>query len=505
MYILAIDQGTTSSRVVLYNHTLDVIHMSQKEVRQIYPEKSWLEHDAEEIYLDIISLIQTCLATASNKLNIHLDRLLPEIDGIGITNQRETTILWDKTTSKPIHNAIVWQDRRTTDFCNNLKANPLHEHQIQEKTGLLIDPYFSASKIDWLLQKYQLHHNPNILFGTIDSYLIWRLTNGQNHVTDVTNASRTQLFNINTLTWDNELLELFNIPKHILPKVQQSALLGATFGSVDKNIIGKSIPIFGVAGDQQAAAIGQLCTEAKDSKITYGTGCFVLENTGAVKVTSKNKLITTIAYQINNQISYALEGSIFVAGAAVQWLRDALRLITKAEDTETIAQSLYDTNGVYLVPAFTGLGAPYWDPQARGAILGLTRDTGFEHIIRAALESVGYQTRDLLSAFENDYGLPTKIRVDGGMTANNWFLQFLTDITRITIEKPQDPETTMRGAALLAGLGAGIYNDLNSLPSDFKAHSTFQPLIAENYSNQLYMGWLDAISRVQTKKQPLPV
>lgn len=494
MYILGIDQGTTSTRVVLYDLLFKIINTTQKEVRQIYPDKGWLEHDPEEIFNDLILLINNNINQSAQILHLDKNSLLEQIISIGITNQRETTVLWDKSTGKPVHNAIVWQDRRTTEYCNKLKADNL-EGLIQQKTGLLIDPYFSASKINWLLSKYNLYNNKNILFGTIDSYIIWKLTNGASHFTDITNASRTKIFNINNLEWDKELLKIFNIPEHILPIVKDCA---DNYGETDKSYFGAKIAITGVAGDQQAATVGQLCFKPSDAKITYGTGCFVLQNTGSTKVLSKNKLLTTIAYKVKQDLCYGLEGSIFVAGAAVQWLRDAMKLITNAQETEHIAKNLEHNHGVYLVPAFTGLGAPHWDPNARGAIFGLTRDTGLEHIVRATLESVCYQTRDLLSAFANDYSLATKIKVDGGMTTNNWFLQFLADVTQIDIEKPLDPETTIKGAAMLAAIGSGIYNSLSDLPSNYSLDNIYCRKISVAYSNELYHGWLDAINKVKT-------
>ena len=503
MYLIAIDQGTTSSRVVLYDYGLKIIAKAQKELTQFYPDNGWVEHDPLEIFDSIVYLINQCLEKACEVINLSKTQLLTQIKSLGITNQRETTILWDKTTGQPLHNAIVWQDRRTAEFCNSLKNNKLFDYAkiIQQKTGLLIDPYFSASKINWLLTKYNSYQNSNILFGTIDTYLIWRLTNGQSHVTDATNASRTQLYNIKNLEWDNDLLAIFNIPKHILPSVKNSV---DDFGITSSDYFGASIPIQGVAGDQQAAAIGQLCIQPTSCKITYGTGCFVLQNTGDKFISSNHQLISTIGYLINNKVSYALEGSIFVAGATIQWLRDALRLINKAEDSEHIAKNLdntHGTNGVYLVPAFTGLGAPYWDPLARGAILGLTRETGLEHIVRAALESVCYQTRDLLSAFKLDYDLPTSIFVDGGMTNNNWLLQFLADITRMTICKPCDIESTVRGASILAGIGAGVFSSLEQLKkTNFNLQEQqFSPSMPVDAASALYNGWLAVVQKLLQK------
>ncbi len=500
MFILAIDQGTTSSRVVIYNQKLEVVTKTQQEITQIYPQKGWVEHDPVQIFDGIIFLINQCLDQACVLLNLSKTELLSQILSIGITNQRETTILWDKTTGAPVHNAIVWQDRRTADFCYNLKNKQDDDYEkiIQDKTGLLIDPYFSASKINWLLNKYNLYDNKNTLFGTIDTYLIWRLTNGKSHVTDATNASRTQLYNIKTLTWDKDLLNIFNIPPSLLPQVKNCI---DDFGVTDPQYFGASIPIRAVAGDQQAAAIGQLCITPGSCKITYGTGCFVMQNTGDTPVMSNHKLITTIGYLINNKASYALEGSIFVAGATIQWLRDAVKLISNAEDTEHIARQLEHTDGVYLVPAFTGLGAPYWDPQARGAILGLTRETGLEHIVRAALESVCYQTMDLLSAFKLDYDLPVNIKVDGGMTANNWLMQFLADITRIKVHKPADIESTIKGIAMLAGIGSGILEPLDKLvlTQTSQGSQKYTPTMPVEMSNHLYQGWLNAVHRLLQK------
>ena len=499
MFILAIDQGTTSSRVVIYNQELVIVAKAQQELKQIYPQKGWVEHCPLEIFDSVVYLINKCLEQASGKLNLNKQDLLNQILSIGITNQRETTVLWDKTTGAPVHNAIVWQDRRTADFCSDLKNNKDHNYEnfIQDKTGLLIDPYFSASKINWLFNKYNLHDNKNILFGTIDCYLIWRLTGGKSHVTDATNASRTQLYNIKTLSWDDDLLAIFKLPKYILPQVKNSI---DDFGITDSQYFGASLPIKAVAGDQQAAAIGQLCIKPKSCKITYGTGCFVMQNTGDKPIISEHKLITTLGYLINNKVSYALEGSIFVAGAAIQWLRDAVKLIDSAEDSEHIAKKITDTNGVYLVPAFTGLGAPYWDPQARGAIMGLTRETGLEHIVRAALESVCYQTRDLLAAFKLDYDLPDAISVDGGMTANNWLMQFLADITRITINRPSDIESTVKGIAILAAIGSEIFDSLDQLaPSDQQNSQAYTPIMSLETSNQLYHGWQTAVHKLLQK------
>lgn len=514
-YIIAIDQGTTSSRVFAYkinkSKQLVLEAKAQKELKQIYPQKSWVEQCANDILQDIIFLLQNIILKLNhiNKNNNY------NIISIGITNQRETTILWDKTTNKPIHNAIVWQDRRTSEYCSELKQLGLDDF-INSKTGLLIDPYFSASKINYLLNKYKLYNNhklKNILFGTIDTFILYNLTNGKSHFTDSTNASRTMLYNINNLNWDPELLEIFNIPSFILPKVKNietnnNNINNHYYGYIDpkfakNNNLEKlsNTPITALVGDQQAASIGQLCFEATNCKITYGTGCFILQNTGDKIIKSKHKLISTIAYVINNTPTYALEGSIFIAGAAVQWLRDALKIINKPEDTEILAKSLEHNHGVYLIPAFTGLGAPFWDPEARGAILGITRDTGFAHIARAALESVVYQTEDILSAFKEDYSLPNIIKTDGGMSSNNWFMQFLADLTRIDIAKPQNIETTIFGAALLSALGVGVYNNLDEISNTYSNNmfDVFLPSIDQQISKNLYLGWKEAINRVKSK------
>ncbi len=492
-YILAIDQGTTSTRVVLYDQKLNLINICQKNVEQLYPQNGYIEHNPEEIFNDLIYLIKNCIAKASSRLNQEPLAIYQKILAIGITNQRETTVLWDKTTGKAIHNAIVWQDRRTAKYCEKLiKIDNQIENIIYDKTGLIIDPYFSASKINWLLTNYNLHNNNNILFGTIDTYLIWQLTGGKIHATDVTNASRTQIYNIKNLEWDTELLEIFNIPRKVLPQVKDCV---ADYGTTDEILFGTKIPILGLAGDQQAAAIGQQCFNPKDCKITFGTGCFLIENTGKEIVKSQHKLLSTIAYKINNNISYALEGSIFTAGSAIQWLRDSMKFIKESAETESIASSLKDNNGVYLVPAFSGLGAPYWNPNAKGAIVGLSHDTNSNHIIRATLESVAYQTKDLLSAFNKDYGLPNNIKVDGGMTKNSWFLQFLADIIRQDIYKPQDVESTVKGAGMLAALGAGIYSSLENIPIN-NNYRTTSPIMDSNISHNLYSGWLRAIGLI---------
>jgi glycerol kinase len=421
-----------------------------------------------------------------------------DVAGIGITNQRETTVVWDRATGKPIHNAIVWQDRRGADLCMKLQSDGL-EPMIQERTGLLIDPYFSATKLAWLLD-----HVPHaraaaergeLAFGTIDTYLLWRLTGGEVHATDATNASRTMLFDIRRQDWDDELLEHLRIPRSLLPEVRDSA---AEFGITQKKLLGQSLPIAGIAGDQQAATIGQACFEPGMIKSTYGTGCFVLMNTGERQVLSKNRLIATIAYRLGGKVTYAIEGSIFVAGAAVQWLRDGLKLIAAAGETERLASTLSSNNGVYLVPAFTGLGAPYWDPHARGAIFGLTRNTGIAEIVRSALEAVCYQTRDLMQAMSEDGGVaPTALRVDGGMVANDWLMQFLANILNLPVERPTVTETTALGAAALAGLTTGLFSSTDDIARRWQRDRRFEPDMDDDQRRHLYAGWRNAIARVR--------
>jgi glycerol kinase len=415
---------------------------------------------------------------------------------MGITNQRETTVVWNRETGKPIYNAIVWQDRRTQEFCRTMQQNGL-EDEIQSRTGLLIDPYFSAPKLAWILDNVPHARTQaeqgKLAFGTIDCFLIWRLTGGKSHFTDATNASRTGIFNIHTQQWDKDLLRIYNIPAALLPTVKDSA---ADFGLVDEQVLGCSLPILGVAGDQQAAAVGQCCFQPGSIKSTYGTGCFVLMNTGDIAVTSHSRLLTTVAYRLNGKTTYAIEGSIFIAGAAVQWLRDGLKIIEDAADTEQMAANLDSNHGVYFVPALTGLGAPHWQPDARGAIFGLSRDTGPDDIARAALESVCYQTNDLFRAMAADGIEPTAIRVDGGMTANSWVAQFLADVLNLTVERPTVLETTALGAAYLAGYQAGIYKDLNDLSAHWQCDARFEPTITSQQRQQLLAGWDNAIQRV---------
>lgn len=488
-YILSIDQGTTSTRVIIFDPLGHPITTAQKIVNQSFPNDGWVEHDPYEIWSTTLELCQQALRQA----NLKGESIL----GIGITNQRETTIVWDKLTGKAIYPAIVWQDRRTADYCQFLKEAG-HEQQILSKTGLLIDPYFSATKLRWILNNVPdaraRADKGELLFGTVDSFLLWHLTGGESHYTDATNAARTMLFNIHEQAWDTDLLELFDIPKALLPDVLDCAAL---FGHTQKNLFDCQIPILGIAGDQQSALIGQACFYEGMVKSTYGTGCFMIKNTGADPVVSKNRLLTTIAYRLQGKTTYALEGSIFIAGATVQWLRDGLKLFANTADAELIAASTPDTRGVYLVPAFTGLGAPYWDPKARGAIFGLTRDTGIQEIVTAGLESVCYQTCDLLLAMQEDSLSPlTTLRVDGGMAVNNWLMQFLADILNITVERPVTSETTALGVAWLVALQANIYESLDEIANHWSLQRCFTPSIPEEKRQQLYKGWLKAVELV---------
>lgn len=488
-HILAIDQGTTSSRAMVFDETGHSVALSQREFRQIYPQDGWVEHDPEDIWQSVLSVCQQALKQA--------EAAGGTIAGIGITNQRETTLIWDRQTGKPLYNAIVWQDRRTADYCAALKSAG-HDEQIAERTGLLLDPYFSATKLRWILDHVDgaraRAEKGELAFGTIDSFLLWRLTDGAVHATDATNASRTMLFNIHSQKWDNTLLDLFEIPPSLLPEVKDCI---ADFGSTVPKLFGRAIPIGGIAGDQQAAAIGQACLEPGMIKSTYGTGCFVLMNTGRKAFRSQNRLLTTVAYRVDGQTSYAIEGSIFVAGAAIQWIRDGLKLISSAGEVEGLAQGLDSNRGVYLVPAFTGLGAPHWDPHARGAIFGLTRDTGIAEIVRATLESIGYQTYDLMQAMKKDSRTATKaLRVDGGMVANNWFLQFLADLLNVPVERPQVTETTALGAAYLAGVQFGVFESLADIPKHWQRDALFTPRLSQTERDALLRGWDKAVSKV---------
>lgn len=489
-YLLSIDQGTTSTRAIIFNTEGRPVATAQKEIQLSYPKEGWVEQDPEMIWQDVLMLARQVIAKAT----ISADQVL----GIGITNQRETTLIWDKVSSKPIMPAIVWQDRRTALLCEDLQQQGL-EPMITAKTGLLLDPYFSATKIRWILDNMPVARKQaesgELVFGTIDSFILWRLTGGQVHATDATNASRTLLFNIHTQSWDNELLKCFNIPHALLPEVKDCC---ADFGVTLKEHFGVSIPIVAIAGDQQAAAIGQVCFQEGMLKSTYGTGCFMLMNTGKKVIQSQNRLISTVAYRIKDKTTYAVEGSIFIAGAALQWLRDAIKLIRSAQEAQDIAMKLEDTQGVYLVPAFTGLGAPYWDPLARGAILGLTRDSGVEHIVRAALESVCYQTKDLLTAMEKETTkMPQVIRVDGGMAANDWLMQFLADILDITIERPNITETTALGVCFLAGLQLGLYSSLEQISALWQRERLFEARMPADRRDSLYQGWLKAVERIR--------
>ena len=488
--ILAIDQGTTSSRAILFAADGSPQQSAQQEFAQHFPADGWVEHDGEDIWQSTLSVCREVLDKAGISAS--------DVAGIGITNQRETTLLWDAESGELLHRAIVWQDRRTAEFCARLKADG-HEALISERTGLLIDPYFSATKLRWLLDEVPdaraRAERGELRFGTIDCFLLWRLTGGQVHRTDATNASRTMLFNIHTQQWDEELLKLLDIPASLLPEVMDSA---ADFGQTDASVLGASVPVCGIAGDQQAALIGQACFSPGMVKSTYGTGCFMVMNTGGTPIRSQNRLLTTVGYRLKGHTTYALEGSIFVAGAAIQWLRDGLKLIQHAGETEALARQAGDHTGVYLVPAFTGLGAPYWDPTARGAIFGLTRDTGIAQIVAAGLQSVCFQTRDLLDAMQADGAQNTAaLRVDGGMVINNWVVQELANILGVTVDRPQVTETTALGAAYLAGLQLGIFKDLDDIASHWACERTFTPVMAEEQRSALYEGWLDAIRRVR--------
>lgn len=487
-YLLAIDQGTTSSRAIIFKHG-QVVSLHQIDLTQYFPADGWVEQEPEEMWLNTLECCRQALKKAS--------LVAKDIAAIGITNQRETTILWDRKTGQPIYRAIVWQDRRTSQLCKRLAKHPISS-KLQEKTGLLLDPYFSATKIMWLLDQVpearERAARGELAFGTVDSYLLWRLTQGKVHATDATNASRTLLFNIQTQVWDQEILNAFEIPAAILPEVLDSS---AEFGVAHAEFLGAPIPIAAMIGDQQAATVGQACFSPGMVKSTYGTGCFMLLNTGSQFIRSQQHLLTTIAYRLRGQVTYGLEGSIFSAGVTVKWLRDKLKLIKTAAETETLAESIQDNGGVYLVPAFTGLGAPYWDPDARAMIFGLTRNSGIEQIVRAALEAVGYQTRDLLKAMAEDSQTQLSIlRVDGGMVVNNWLLQFLADILNLTIHRPACVETTALGAAYLAGLQTGLYQSLEDIGQSWQVNQSYVPKRDNVWRETAYKGWSKAISSV---------
>ncbi len=490
-YILSLDQGTSSSRAILFDKKGSIAGVAQKEFTQYYPHAGWVEQDPVEMWESQLAVAKAVLA--DNKIK-------PEqVQGIGITNQRETTIVWDKNTGKTIYNAIVWQDKRTADFCNQLK-NEGWSDKISEKTGLVIDSYFSATKIHWILNNVKnarkKAENGELLFGTVDTWLIWNLTNGKNHVSDFSNASRTLIFNIASLKWDTELLERFDIPKSMLPNVVESSSLVGTTDA--KFFDGCEIPIAGIAGDQQSALYGQASFEAGLAKNTYGTGCFILMNTGTKKVNSQHGLLTTLTCKTKiNEPHYALEGSVFIAGAAIKWLRDALHLITDAKETQSIAENLEDTEGVYVVPAFTGLGAPYWDMYARGGILGLTLGITDKHIIKATLESLAYQSKDVITAMEKDFGVTIKqLDVDGGASANNYLMQFQADILSAEVIRPKIIETTALGAAFLAGLATGFWKNEDELSNIRSIEKTFSPTVPFEISKKLYKGWQKAVSRI---------
>ena len=487
-YIMALDQGTTSSRCIIFNKNSEIVSMAQKEFTQYYPYDGWVEHDADEIWASQISVAQEVMQ------KIHID--YTNIAAIGITNQRETTVVWDKNTGRPVYNAIVWQCRRTAGICDDL-TNEGWKDKIQKKCGLIIDAYFSATKIKWILDNIpdarKKAENGDLLFGTIDTWLIWNLTKGKLHITDYSNASRTMLYNIFEQKWDDEIFERLDIPKAILPEVKPSSYI---YGESDPTIFGGPVIIAGIAGDQQAALFGQACYESGMVKNTYGTGCFMLMNTGEKPVLSKNGLLTTIAWGIDNKIEYALEGSVFTAGAAVQWLRDEMRLINNAAESEEWANKIEDTGGVYIVPAFTGLGAPYWDAYARGTITGLTRGTNKSHIIRAVLESLAYQTFDILEAMQADSGILLKsLKVDGGACANNFLMQFQSDIIQKTVQRPKCIETTALGAAYLAGLAIGYWSGKNEIIANCEISEIFTPKIAILRRDELINGWHKAIER----------
>ena len=485
--LVAIDQGTTSTRAILFDVKGNVKFISQFEFKQYFPKNGWVEHNPNEIWLTTLKALRKVIKKASD--------LKGNIISLGITNQRETTILWDKKTGKPVYNAIVWQDRRTQTYCEKLKKRK-YEKSFRKKTGLFIDPYFSATKIKWILENVKdskkLLKSNNLLFGTVDTFLIWKLTKGKKHLTEATNASRTMLFNINNNKWDKEILRKLNIPKNILPEVKNSA---DDFGITNKKIIGKEIPISAVLGDQQAAAVGQACFEKGSIKSTYGTGAFVIMNTGSKKIYSNNKLLTTICYRLNEKNTYALEGSIFIAGAGVQWLRDKVKLINNAYETEKIAKSKKNNDGVYIVPAFSGMGAPYWRPDVRGLITGLTRNSDWKSLVRAVVESVAYQSYDLFNSMRKDGLKPRIIKVDGGMVSNNWFSQFLSDIINLNVIRPKVLETTALGVALFAGYQIGEFKSLNQIKLIWKKDRVFSPKLNKSMRNNLLQGWKLAIRK----------
>ncbi len=493
-YILAIDQGTTSSRAILFDDKGEMLQTAQREFKQYFPKPGWVEHNANEIWTSVLAVIAEIFSESDVKPG--------DISGIGITNQRETTVVWDKATGKPVYNALVWQSRQTAGICKELR-DAGHNELFRKKTGLLIDPYFSGTKVKWILDNVEgakeRAEKGELLFGTIDSWLIWKLSGGKAHVTDYTNAARTLMYNIHELKWDDELLEILDIPKCMLPEVRSSSEVYAE--TVDYHFFGENIPIAGVAGDQHAALFGQACFEEGMVKNTYGTGCFILMNTGEKAVESKNGLLTTLAWGIDGKVEYALEGSIFVAGSAIQWLRDGIQLIENSPQSEELATRITSSDGVYLVPAFVGLGTPYWDSEARGAMFGLTRGTERSHIVRATLESLAYQTKDVMTAMESDAGIESKkLRADGGAVANNFLMQFQSDLLDAPVEIPSVTETTALGAAYLAGLAVGVWESKEDIAKQWKMDRSFSPDMKEKERNELYSGWKKAVDATMTFK-----
>lgn len=492
-YVLAIDQGTTSSRTILFDHEGNIRSVAQKEFTQIFPKPGWVEHNPQEIWASQATTMTEALTNVNAKGS--------DIVAIGITNQRETTIVWDAETGQPVYNAIVWQDRRTADYCEELRRKGLTE-MIRSKTGLILDPYFSGTKVRWILENVpgarEKAEAGKLRFGTVDSWLVWNLTGGRHHVTDVSNASRTLLFNIHTLEWDEEMLELLGVPRSMLPEVKSSSEI---YGYTHARIFSFDVPIAGIAGDQQAALFGQMCTEPGDVKNTYGTGCFLLMNTGDKAILSKNNLLTTIAWKIGDKVNYALEGSIFVGGSVIQWLRDGLKIISDSAETEGLALSVEDNAGVYFVPALTGLGAPYWDPFAKGTITGITRGTTAAHIARAALEGIAFQTMDIVGAMQADaqVGLGD-LKVDGGASRNNFLMQFQADVLETNVVRPTCVETTAKGAAYLAGLATGFWSGIDEIKAQWAVDRTFKPELPEAEVKAVRAGWADAVKRSLTKK-----
>ncbi len=493
-YILALDQGTTSSRAIIFDHDGQIVNSAQREFKQYFPQPGWVEHDANEIWGSILAVMADALGTADIKPS--------QIASIGITNQRETTVVWNKETGKPVYHALVWQSRQTSGICDELNAQGLNQ-TFRDKTGLLIDAYFSGTKVKWILDNVEgareQAENGELLFGTIDTWLVWKLSGGKTHITDYTNASRTLMYNIYEQKWDDELLEILTVPKSMLPEVRQSSEVYDN--TVPYHFFGFEIPIAGIAGDQQAALFGQTCFEPGEGKNTYGTGCFMLMNTGEKAVSSDHGLLTTIAWGVDGKVEYALEGSIFVAGSAIQWLRDGLRMLKNAKDSEGYALKVDSTEGVYVVPAFVGLGAPYWDSDVRGAIFGLTRGTEKEHFVRATLESLAYQTRDVLTAMEKDSGIELKtLRVDGGAVSNDFLMQFQSDILGVPVDRPEINETTALGAAYLAGLAVGYWKDKDEIKKQWKLNRQFKPEMKEDDREQRYAGWQKAVEATMAFK-----